>query len=94
MWSVRWPNESGGICDTGATSTAGGIVFTASEGNTAITPAIQPATAPPWGGIVYALDAKSGKTLWSWQAPEYINDPPMTYSIDGKQYVAIYVKGN
>ena len=94
VWSVDWPNNAGSICDTGAISTAGGVVFTASEGNTTVTPAAQTANDPPWGGVVYALDAKTGATLWSWQAPEYINDPPMTYSVNGKQYVAIYVKGN
>ena len=94
VWKINWPNEAGGICDTGVISTAGGLVFTASEGNTTVFPGTQPASAPPWGGTVYALNAKTGKTLWSWQAPEYINDYPITYSVNGKQYVAIYVKGN
>jgi len=94
MWSVQWPNDAGSICDTGAVSTAGGLVFTASEGNTTVTPAVETSSDPPWGGVVYALSATTGATLWSWQAPEYINDPPITYSVNGKQYVAIYVKGN
>jgi glucose dehydrogenase len=41
-----------------------------------------------------ALDAKTGKVLWQWQAPSYLNAPAITYSVNGKQYVAIYAMGH
>jgi alcohol dehydrogenase (cytochrome c) len=40
-------------------------------------------------GRVIALDAKTGKTLWSFQTGSGINASPITYELDGKQYVAI-----
>jgi len=40
-------------------------------------------------GRVLALDAKTGKSLWSFQTGSAINASPITYELDGKQYVAI-----
>jgi quinohemoprotein ethanol dehydrogenase len=40
-------------------------------------------------GFLRAYDAKSGKELWSFFAQTGIVAAPMTYSIDGEQYVAI-----
>ena len=47
-----------------------------------------------WGdlhGEFNAIDAKSGKILWKKQLGSGIGAGPITYSIDGKQYVAIVV---
>jgi alcohol dehydrogenase (cytochrome c) len=50
------------------------------------------------GGLVFhgdikgwfkALDAKTGKTLWKFNAGSGITAAPMTYTLDGKQYVAV-----
>ena len=50
------------------------------------------------GGLVFhgdikgwfkALDAKTGKTLWKFNAGSGISQAPMTYQLDGKQYVAV-----
>lgn len=50
------------------------------------------------GGIVFsgdaegnfiALDAKSGKALWHFQCGASVFAGPMTYAVDGKQYVAV-----
>lgn len=50
------------------------------------------------GGVVFtgdaegnfiALDAKSGKALWHFQCGASVYSSPMTYSIDGKQYVVV-----
>jgi PQQ-dependent dehydrogenase (methanol/ethanol family) len=50
------------------------------------------------GGIVFhgdlrgsfkALDAKSGQTLWQFTTGSGISAAPMTYELDGKQYVAV-----
>lgn len=40
-----------------------------------------------------ALDADNGKELWHFQPGGLVNAPPITYAIDGVQYVA-YVAGN
>lgn len=40
-------------------------------------------------GRVLAFDAKTGKELWKFQTGSGINASPMTYELDGKQYVAI-----
>lgn len=50
------------------------------------------------GGLVFhgeidgefrALDASTGKSLWSFQTGSGISAAPMTYVLDGKQYVAV-----
>ena len=40
-------------------------------------------------GYFQAVDAASGKMLWRFQTGSGINASPMTYELDGKQYVAI-----
>ncbi len=42
-------------------------------------------------GEVYALDAKSLEKVWSFQTGGGVNAPPMTFSVDGKQYIALLV---
>jgi alcohol dehydrogenase (cytochrome c) len=61
--------------------------------------------SPPWSGLMatagglvfgasmqgnfYALDALSGKPLWDFQTGGPIQDNPISFLVDGKQYVAI-----
>jgi alcohol dehydrogenase (cytochrome c) len=40
-------------------------------------------------GHLIALDAKTGKHLWHFQMGEHLFASPITYAVDGKQYVAI-----
>jgi PQQ-dependent dehydrogenase (methanol/ethanol family) len=40
------------------------------------------------GGDFAAVDAKTGQTLWSFRANDSWRASPMTYMVDGKQYVA------
>jgi alcohol dehydrogenase (cytochrome c) len=40
-------------------------------------------------GFVYALDARTGQALWKAQLGGQINMAPITYAVDGKQYVAV-----
>jgi alcohol dehydrogenase (cytochrome c) len=42
-------------------------------------------------GEVMALDAKTLQKLWDFNTGGGVNAPPMTFSVDGKQYVAILV---
>ena len=55
------------------------------------------------GGLVFtgegngkfdALDANTGKLLWQYQAEYGVNAPPITYSVNGRQYVAVAAGGN
>jgi quinohemoprotein ethanol dehydrogenase len=93
-WQVHWNADKDGGCYSGVLSTAGGLVFVGSRGDGSRgAVATLPAGSAPWGGYLHAYDAKTGNELWSWQAPDYINAPPMTYVVNGKQYLAEYVMG-
>jgi len=41
------------------------------------------------GGEFIALDQKSGKPLWHFRTNGQVNTSPMSYAVDGKQYIAI-----
>jgi len=45
-------------------------------------------------GNVDALDASSGKLLWQYKCDAGANAPPITYEIDGVQYIAIAAGGS
>jgi len=59
----------------GALTTAGGLVF---NGGTA-------------DRKIHAFDAKSGKMLWDFPLNSGVIAPPSTFSVDGKQYLALNV---
>jgi alcohol dehydrogenase (cytochrome c) len=40
-------------------------------------------------GYLVALDARTGKPLWHFQTGGQIKGPPITYTLNGKQRVAI-----
>ena len=42
-------------------------------------------------GLVYALDATTGELLWEVQLPGGSAATPVTYELDGQQYVSILV---
>ena len=42
-------------------------------------------------GVLAALDGKSLKELWTFNTGGGLNAPAMTFSVDGKQYVAVMV---
>jgi PQQ-dependent dehydrogenase (methanol/ethanol family) len=55
------------------------------------------------GGLVFtgegngkfnAYDAKTGATLWSFQAGAGVNAPPSSYTVDGEQYIVVAAGGN
>jgi alcohol dehydrogenase (cytochrome c) len=41
-----------------------------------------------------ALDAKAGKLLWRYNLGAGVNAPPITYEVNGQQYVAVAAGGN
>ena len=45
-------------------------------------------------GELMALDAMTGKVIWSSQTGSTIEAPPMTFAIDGKQYLAVVSQGS
>ncbi len=45
-------------------------------------------------GHFNAYDARTGKELWTFQAGAGCNAPPVTYMLDGKQYIAVACGGN
>lgn len=46
------------------------------------------------GGNLSAFDAQSGAKLWSFNCGAGVNAPPVSYEIDGKQYVAVAAGGS
>jgi alcohol dehydrogenase (cytochrome c) len=55
------------------------------------------------GGVVFtgtadrqvlAVDAKSGKQVWSYKADGGVNAPPISYAVHGRQFVAVAAGGN
>jgi glucose dehydrogenase len=42
---------------------------------------------------VVALDARTGRPLWSYPTDAAVNAPPITYEVDGVQYVAVAATG-
>jgi quinohemoprotein ethanol dehydrogenase len=83
-------------CYSGVLSTAGGLVFTASENSPTIAGDVQPTTGPGavgyTGGEIFAYNAKTGAELWHFIGPGTIQAPPITYVSGGRQYVAIVGK--
>ena len=46
------------------------------------------------GSELLAIDAVTGKKLWSGKADAGVNAPPISYEIKGKQYIAVAAGGN
>lgn len=46
------------------------------------------------GGSLAAVDAKTGRTLWTFPANDFPRASPMSYSVNGRQFVAIAIGGN
>jgi alcohol dehydrogenase (cytochrome c) len=63
----------GGILASGVMSTAGGLVF---YGDSA-------------GGALMAADARTGAVLWHFDTGQSWRAGPMTYAIDGRQYICV-----
>ncbi|MDQ2944608.1 MAG: PQQ-dependent dehydrogenase, methanol/ethanol family, partial [Acidobacteriota bacterium] len=40
-------------------------------------------------GYLFALDARTGKALWRFQAGGTIIAPPISYALNGRQYIAV-----
>jgi glucose dehydrogenase len=94
MWQQKWFAEKDGACYNGVMATAGGLLFGASKGQSTASVATMAAAGVDYGGSMYAWDSKTGKVLWTWKNVDYIQaSGPITYSINGKQYVTNYLEG-
>jgi alcohol dehydrogenase (cytochrome c) len=69
----------------GLLTTSSDLVFTGTWGDVYS----DPKDARRADGYFYALNARSGEVLWKFGLGGSIQSPPMTYAIDGKQYVAV-----
>ena len=67
------PKIGGGPTASGLLSTAGGLVFYGD--NT--------------GGALIAVDAKTGQRLWRFETNETWKSSPMTFAVDGTQYIGV-----
>jgi quinohemoprotein ethanol dehydrogenase len=83
VWQRRFTKTTHGqpdaSCTSGSLATAGGLVF----------------VGLPQGvyhGLA-AYDASTGRRLWRWNTLAGIEAPPVSYSVDGKQYVAVFAGG-
>ncbi|MCH9020314.1 MAG: PQQ-binding-like beta-propeller repeat protein [Proteobacteria bacterium] len=45
-------------------------------------------------GLFKAYDSATGNLLWEFQAGAGVNAPPVSYTVDGKQYIAVAAGGN
>ena len=45
-------------------------------------------------GLFRAFDARNGKKLWEYQAGAGVNAPAVSYTVNGRQYVAVAAGGN
>jgi alcohol dehydrogenase (cytochrome c) len=77
---VAWEiaGVGGSVTASGVLSTAGGLVFYGD--NT--------------GGALVAVDAKTGRRLWHFDTGEVWKASPMTYAIDGTQYIGVVAGAN
>lgn len=85
-WQKKYQASNNGACYSGVLTTAGGLAFVSSRGQTSGVP-------KPFGGSFYAYDAKTGKQLFSYRNSSLIEAPAITYSVDGTQYVAVVMTG-
>ena len=70
--------KTGAINFGGPLVTAGGLVITAAG----------------WDGYLRAFDVEDGRELWAYELPAGGQATPMTYAIQGKQYVVIAAGGH
>jgi outer membrane protein assembly factor BamB len=45
-------------------------------------------------GVLVAMDDSNGRVLWTWQTGAGVHTSPISYSIDGEQYIAVFAGGN
>ncbi|MFT3819951.1 MAG: PQQ-binding-like beta-propeller repeat protein [Rubrivivax sp.] len=69
------------------------VPFSVAHGNGILTTASDLLFIGQPDGNVVAMDATNGRELWRFQTGASISATPITYEIDGEQYVAMYAAG-
>jgi quinohemoprotein ethanol dehydrogenase len=90
VWQKKWAE----VCYSGSLSTAGGLVFTGRGGAPTFEKGLGKNAIKGGTGLLVAYNAATGEELFTAKTDAGANAPPMTYSVDGKQYVAILAGGN
>jgi quinoprotein glucose dehydrogenase len=72
------PFEIGTPNNGGAVVTAGGLIFIAAATD----------------NLIRAIDLRTGRTLWTDKLPAGGQATPMTYAVNGKQYLVIVAGGH
>ena len=97
----KWLTADTGNAYTGSMSTAGGLLFYGTKGQTS---GAGTGRNPDYtalrnsggtvGGQLWAVDPKTGRVIWSFQNPhgDLVEAPPMTYMYKGKQYIAEFME--
>jgi glucose dehydrogenase len=75
---IAWQKKLPDPLIGGALATAGGVVFTGGDGT----------------GNFYAFDAKTGRELWRFQTGAGVNAAPISFEVDGEQFIAVAAGGN
>jgi quinoprotein glucose dehydrogenase len=70
--------QTGSINLGGPMITAGGVVFTSAG----------------MDNVLHAFDSDTGKEIWSYKLPAGAQATPMTYTLNGKQYIVICAGGH
>lgn len=78
---MRWQHKTSAPLVGGVLATDGGLIFMGEGIGTD-------------SGQLNAFDADTGKVLWQHKTEAGVNAPPVTYEIDGVQYIAVAVGGN
>jgi glucose dehydrogenase len=78
----HWP----AICYSGSVNTAGGVTFVGHFGT---------GDGSKGDGYLEAVDTKTGQSLWTSPTMPYpVSAAPITYTVNGKQYVTVEVGGS
>jgi PQQ-dependent dehydrogenase (methanol/ethanol family) len=75
---IAWQKKLPDPLIGGALATAGGLVFSGGDGT----------------GYFYAYNAKTGEEVWRFQTGAGVNAAPMSFEVDGEQFIAVASGGN
>ena len=45
-------------------------------------------------GVFHAFDAKTGREVWAFRCGASVNAPPVAFSVDGEEFIAVAAGGN
>ena len=90
VWQKKYVPDT---CYSGSLNTAGGDLFMG-QGGPSFEKGLGKNATTGGTGMLVAYNAATGEQLAALPTAAGANAPPMTYSVNGKQYVAIYAGGS